>query len=129
MGGTLFSMTTAAVGGLKGLDEHLAKLGDYRAWAIDLAAALGEHGIRTFPEVPHIATFLAYAPGSADDVNERVVSLAEERGIVPCGMWRDADVPGWVVTELTCYEAAATRDPAAVAALLAEAVGTANLLP
>jgi threonine aldolase len=129
MGGTLFSMTTAAVGGLKGLDEHLTKFGDYRAWAIDLAAALPEHGIRTFPAVPHIATFLAYAPGTADEVNERVVTFTEERGIVPCGMWRDADVPGWVVTELTCYEAAATRDPAEMAALLAEAVGTANLLP
>ena len=129
MGGTIFSMTTAAVGGLKGLDEHLTKFGDYRAWAIDLAAALHEHGIRTYPEVPHIATFLAYAPGTADEVNERVVAFTEDRGVAPCGMWRDADVPGWVVTELTCYEAAATRDPAEVAALLAEAVGPANLLP
>ena len=129
MGGTIFSMTTAAVGGLMGLREHLTKFGDYRAWAIDLAAALNTHGIRTFPESPHIATFLAYAPGTADEVNERVVTFTEERGIVPSGLWRDSDVPGWVETELTCYESALAHAPAEVAALVAEALGTANLLP
>jgi threonine aldolase len=123
MGGTIFSMTTAAVGGLMGLREHLTKFGDYRAWAIELAAALHEHGIRTFPESPHIATFLAYAPGTADEVNERVVAFTEERGIVPSGMWRDTAVPGWVETELTCYESATAHDPAEVAGLMAAAVG------
>ncbi len=124
MGGTIFSMTTAAVGGLKGLDDHLTTFGDYRAWAIELAAALHERGIRTFPEVPHIATFLAYAEGSADAVNEKVVAFTEQRRVVPCGMWQDAEVPGWVVTELTCYESAASRDPAEVAELVAEALAT-----
>jgi threonine aldolase len=129
MGGTIFSMTTAAVGGLAGLSAHLTTFGDYRAWAVELATALREHGIRTFPDSPHIATFLAYAPGTADEVNERVVAFAEDRGIVPSGLWRDADVPGWVVTELTCYGSALEHTPAEVAALMAEALGTANLLP
>ncbi len=129
MGGTIFSMTAAAVGGLRGLREHLSAFGDYRAWAIELAAALREHGLRTFPEVPHIATFLVYAPGTAAEVNERVVAFTEERGLVPSGLWRDADVPGWVETELTCYESAIARDPDEVARLLAEAVLAANLLP
>ena len=123
MGGTIFSMTTAAVGGLMGLRGHLSKFGDYRSWAIELAAALHEHGITTFPEVPHIATFLAYAPGTADEVNQRVVAFTEERGIVPSGLWRDTGVPGWVETELTCYESAISRDPAEVAGLMAAAVG------
>ena len=57
-------------------------------------------------------------------VNEKVVTFTEQRKVVPCGMWQDADVPGWVVTELTCYEAAACRDPAEVAGLLAEALAT-----
>ena len=123
MGGTIFSMTTAAVGGLMGLREHLTSFGDYRAWAIDLADALHGHGIRTFPEVPHIATFLAYAPGSADAVNERIVAFTEERGVVPSGLWRDTDVPGWVETELTCYESALAHDPVEVARRMAEALG------
>lgn len=129
MGGTIYSMTTAAVGGLIGLRERLTTFAAYRAWAIELAAGLHEHGLRTFPEVPHIATFLAYAPGAADAVNERVVAFTEEHGIVPSGLWRDADVPGWVETELTCYESALSRDPAEVARWVAEAVGAANLLP
>ncbi|GAA1933007.1 threonine aldolase family protein [Nocardioides hwasunensis] len=124
MGGTLFSMTAAAVGGLIGLREHLTRFGDYRAWAIALAAALQQRGIRTFPEVPHVATFLAYAPGTAAEVNERVVTFTEEHGITPSGLWHDTDVPGWVETELTCYDAAVDHDPVEVAARLAEAVGT-----
>jgi threonine aldolase len=123
MGGTIFSMTTAAVGGLMGLREHLSKFGDYRAWAIELAAALREHGFATFPEVPQIATFLAYAPGTADEVNERVVAFTEQRGVVPCGLWRPAQVPGWVETELTCYESALRHDPVEVAGLMAAATG------
>ena len=106
-----------------GLREHLTSFGDYRAWAIDLAEALHGHGIRTFPEVPHIATFLAYAPGSADAVNERIVAFTEERGVVPSGLWRDTDVPGWVETELTCYESALAHDPVEVARRMAEALG------
>lgn len=122
MGGTLFSMTTAAVGGLIGLDQHLTRFGDYRQWAIDLAAELNAKGIRTFPEVPHIATFLAYAEGTVDEVNERVVAFTEQRGVVPCGLWQSAEVPGWVVTELTCYDTAVDKDPAEVAGLVAEAL-------
>ena len=48
---------------------------------------------------------------------------------MPCGLWRDADVPGWVVTELTCYESAVGHDPAEVAGLMAEAVGTRRRVP
>ena len=127
MGGTIFSMTTAAVGGLMGLREQVTKFGDYRAWAIELAAALDQHGIRSYPEVPHIATFLAYAPGTADEVNERLVAFIEARGIAPSGLWRDSEVPGWVETELTCYGAAISHDPAEVAGLMAAAVGEKSL--
>lgn len=123
MGGTIFSMTAAAVGGLIGLRKPLDRFGDYRAWAVELAAALREQGFRTFPEEPHIGTFLAYAPGTAEEVNERVVAFAEERGLVACGLWRDSDVPGWVETELTCYEPAIGHDPVEVAGLVAAAVG------
>ncbi|GAA5116689.1 beta-eliminating lyase-related protein [Alloalcanivorax gelatiniphagus] len=123
MGGTIFSMTAAAVGGLMGLRSHLTAFGGYRAWAIELAAALGDHGIRAFPEVPHIATFLAHAPGRADDVNERVVAFIEQHGVVPSGLWRGADVPGWVETELTCYEPALAHDPVEVAGRMAEVLG------
>ncbi|WP_210651659.1 low specificity L-threonine aldolase [Nocardioides sp. SYSU D00065] len=122
MGGTLYSMTAAAVGGLGGLREQLTRFGEHRAWAIELAAALHARGFATFPEVPHISTFLAYAPGTAEEVNERVIGWAEEHGVVPSGLWHAADVPGWVETELACYDAAVTHDPGEVADLLAAVV-------
>jgi threonine aldolase len=122
MGGTIFSMTAAALGGLMGLREDLGRFDRYRTWALALAGELRERGIRTFPEEPHIATFLAYAPGEADEVNERLVAHVEERGVVPSGLWRPSEVPGWVVTELTCYDAATHRDPAEVAEQIAAVV-------
>lgn len=120
MGGTIFSMTTAAVGGLMGLREHLGRFADHRAWAIELAAELAARGIRTVPDVPHIATFLVHAPGVAEEVNGRVVARAEREGVVVSGLWHASDVPGWVETELTCYEPALVHAPAEVAAALAE---------
>ena len=122
MGGTVFSLTASAVGGLKGLREHLPRMAEYRMWALELAAALNEQGLTTFPEQPHIGTFLVYAPGGHDELNERVLAFAEERGVVPCGTWRAAEVPGWSVTELACYEPAVAHDPAEVAAWMVEAV-------
>ena len=122
MGGTLYSMTAAALGGLAGLRQGQERFARHRVWAVDLAAALVQHGFTTFPEVPHVSTFLAYAPGTAADVNERVVAFAEENGVVPCGLWQPAEVPGMVFTELACYDSALAHDPGEVADLMARAV-------
>lgn len=122
MGGTVFSLTAAAVGGLMGLREHLPRMGEYRAWALTFAAALNERGFTTYPEVPHIGTFLVYAPGMSDALNDRLVDFAEERGILPCGPFHDAELPGWAVTELATYESAIVHDPIEVADWMAEAL-------
>lgn len=119
MGGTLFTMTAAAVGGLVGLRAYLDDVGAYRDWAIALAAQLQERGIRTFPEQPHIGTFLAYAPGVAAEVNERVVAHVEEHRVAVSPLWGETDVPGWLVAELSCYDAALRHDPADVAEQIA----------
>ena len=122
MGGTAFSLTAAAVGGLMGLRTQLPRMGEYRTWALELAAALNERGFTTFPEQPHIGTFLVYAPGQADALNERVIGFAEARDVVVSGMWRDVEIPGWSVTELACYESAVVHEAADVADWMAEAV-------
>ena len=124
MGGTVYSLTASAVGGLIGLREHLPRMGDYHAWALEVAAALNERGFRTFPDVPHIGTFLLYAPGSGDELTGRLLDFADERGVLPSMPWRDSEVPGWAVTELATYESALAHDPATVADWLAEAVLT-----
>ena len=123
MGGTVFSLTASAIGGLKGLREELPRMAEYRTWALELAVALNERGFTTFPEQPHIGTFLVYAAGEADTINESVLSFAEEHGIVPGSTWRPADVPGWSVTELACYGSAVVHDPADIADQMVQAVG------
>ena len=122
MGGTVFSLTASAIGGLKGLREQLPRMAEYRSWALDLAAALNERGFTTFPEQPHIGTFLVYAPGEVDMINERVLAFAENRGTLLSGAWRAADVPGWAVVELACYESALVHDPVEVAEWMAGTV-------
>ena len=94
MGGTLFSLTPPAVGGLMGLRERPRPFGD-TAPGPRLAAEPARAGLRTFPEEPHIATFLAYAPGEADEVNERRRRHVEDRRRA-VGLWSRAEVPGWV---------------------------------
>lgn len=123
MGGTLFSMTAAAVGALIGLDAPLERFGEQRAWARELAAALNGRGLRTVPEEPHVNTFLLYAPGDVETLNERAVAHAEQHGLLVVSVWSPADVPGWAVTELACYDAALAHDPSDVAEVIAAQVG------
>ena len=116
MGGTLFSLTAPAVGGLIGLREHLrpvrrlprvgrrARGGPARAGVPDVPRA-SRTSARSWPTPPARPT--RSTSGSSPS--------SRSAGVVACGLWRDADVPGWVETELTCYESAIRHDPAEVA--------------
>lgn len=123
MGGTLFSMAVPAVAGLRGLRDHLPRMASCREWARDLASALVEVGLRVTPDPPHMGTFEVWAPGDADEINERLLAWIADRRIVPSGGWRPAGVPGWSVCELACYDAALAHDPVEVAGWIAEVVG------
>jgi threonine aldolase len=123
MGGTLMRMTPYALGGLLGLRDQLPRMGEYLAWARALAEALAAHGVTTFPEVPHINTFLVYADQPDGAVNERLLAFADREGTVLCGPFRSAEVPGSSVAELAVYSAAVEHDPAQVAGWLADVVG------
>jgi threonine aldolase len=123
MGGTIFGMTTQAVGGLLGLRDELPRMGEYLDVARRLAAALDERGLRTFPSPPHIATFLVYAEGAEATVNERLLRWVEEHDRALTSPWREAEVPGWVVTELAVGAATLDHDVTDVADEIAEVVG------
>ena len=105
-----------------GLREHLTRFGDYRAWAIALAAELRRAGHPDLPRAPHIATFRCTPRARPTRSTSGSSRYVEQHGIVPSGTWRDAEMPGWVVTELTCYDSAADRDPAEVAEQIAAVV-------
>lgn len=123
MGGTLFGMTTYAVGALLGLRDELPRMGEYADWARSLAAALPGRGLRVHPAVPGTCTFEVYADGVADEVNERLLDFMAAERTQLCGPFRQTDDPGTVVTELTCYAAATGHDPEVVADWLAGVVG------
>ncbi|GAA1479080.1 beta-eliminating lyase-related protein [Nocardioides aestuarii] len=121
MGGTLFHLTAEATTTLAGLRRPPDFAGQL-AWARSLAALLPRHGITPHPAVPHVHTFRVHAAGEADEVNERALAVMRREDLALTGMWRAADEPGRVHTELTCSAASLDHDPARVAALLGEVV-------
>ena len=84
---------------------------------------LPRSGLTCFPDPPHINTFLVYAAGDADLVNERLLGFLERERVALSGPWRPADVPGRIVTELFVHPGTLAHDPAAVAAWFADVVG------
>ena len=119
-GGTVYHLTAEAVSALVGLKEKLPIVADTVAWARAFAAELPSF-IAVQPGVPHANQFLAYAPGDADAVNERLLALIEERRIgLPA--WHAAPEPGRVTTEFAVSGAALKLDPAQMAALVAAAI-------
>ena len=124
MGGTLFHLTAEAVGALVGLERELPRMAEALAWARSLAAELPGHGITVQPDPPHAPTFWVHAAGDRDQVNERLLSVIERESLVLCGPWQRSDEPGRVTNELAVASAALDHDPARVAALLGEVVGS-----
>lgn len=123
MGGTLYRLTPFAVAGLLGLRDELPRMGEYVAWARAFAAAAGERGLRVFPEVPHISTFLMYAEGEADVINQRLLDHMTDHGVQLTPLWQAAEVPGMAMTEIAVYGAALEFEPADVAHRLAGLLG------
>jgi len=114
MGGTIFRMTPEAVGGLVGLRDRLPLMGECVAWARALAAALPD-SITTQPGVPHTNTFLLYAAGEVDVVNERLLEFVLEHRLMLTHPWRPGGEPGRVVCELAIGDAALHLDPETIA--------------
>jgi threonine aldolase len=122
MGGTLFRLTPYAAPALVGLRDLLPRMGEYVAWARSLATHLADAGMTVDPDPPHTNTFLVHAPGSADDINERLVAFMERESVVPSAPWWDAAVPGFATTEIAVQAASLDFDPAVVAGWWQEVV-------
>ena len=123
MGGTLFHLTPYAVSALAGLRDRLPRMGEYAAWARQLADELTTRGLRVTPDPPHTNTFLVYAEGVPDEITSRVVDFMEREKTQPCGGWSDAPVPGYAQTEVAAHDASLSHDPAQVADWFAEVTG------
>ncbi len=117
MGGTVYRMTPEAIGALIGLRDRLPLMGACVAWARSLAAALPDTVLPN-PRVPHTNTFELYAAGDPTAVNERLLSVLEERRVLLCGPWRPTSEPGRITTELAVGDGALDLDPDEIAGWL-----------
>ena len=124
MGGTLFRMTPYAVGALVGLRDLLPRMGEYAAWARELAAELAAAGFTVDPDPPQTNTFLVHAPVDPDAVNERLAAFMERERIAPSGAWWASAVPGMATTEFAVQSGSLGFEPAQVARWWAELVET-----
>ncbi|SBT47649.1 threonine aldolase family protein [Micromonospora auratinigra] len=101
-GGNLFQQWPAALAALAGLTHELPRLPRYVAHAKVVAAALATlPGARVYPERPHTHQFRLWLPHPADALNEAALALAEEEQAWFVGGWRDTEVPGVALAEVT----------------------------
>ncbi|MEH0937420.1 threonine aldolase family protein [Micromonospora psammae] len=101
-GGQLFQQWPAALAALAGLEHELPRLPGYVRHARTVAAALAElPGARVFPTPPHTHQFRFWLPYPAELLDEVNLALAEEEKTWFVGGWRDTEVPGLAMAEVT----------------------------
>ncbi|KAB1910994.1 low specificity L-threonine aldolase [Micromonospora sp. AMSO31t] len=101
-GGTLFQQWPAALAALAGLEGELPRLAGYLAHAKVVAEALATlPGARVHPAPPHTHQFRLWLPHPAEALDAANLALAEEEKAWFAGGWRDTEVPGLAVTEVT----------------------------
>ncbi len=123
-GGTIFQNWPVAVSALAGLDRELPRLPEYVRHARTVAESLAlVPGARVFPNPPHTHQFRFWLPYPADALAEAVLTVAERERVWFAGGWRDTDLPGYAMTEITVAGPALEWTPddvASVAALVRE---------
>ncbi|MFG2057748.1 threonine aldolase family protein [Micromonospora sp. NPDC048930] len=101
-GGNLFQQWPAALAALAGLTHELPRLPGYVAHAKVVATALATlPGARVHPAPPHTHQFRLWLPHPAEDLNAANLALAEEEKAWFVSGWRDTEVPGMALAEVT----------------------------
>lgn len=100
-GGTLFSMTAYALGGLRGLRTELPQMAAFHERAVELAAVFGELGFRINPEPPHTNAFQMYVDLPPETINERIVTALETDHVAVVQPMQPGHMPGTAWSEFT----------------------------
>ncbi|MFB7619162.1 threonine aldolase family protein [Kitasatospora sp. NPDC056181] len=105
-GGQLFQQWPAALAALAGLERELPRLAGYVTHAKTVAAALAEAfavvpGARVHPAPPHTHQFQLWLPYTPEELDTAGLRLAEEAGTALFGAWRERELPGLSMTEVT----------------------------
>ncbi|MEV6306016.1 beta-eliminating lyase-related protein [Actinoplanes sp. NPDC051861] len=106
-GGNVFQQWPTALLATAGLDRELPRLPGYVSHARTIATALaGLPGARVHPQPPHTHQFRLFLPFPARALDAAALALAEQEKIWFVGGWRDTEVPGVAMTEVTIAAAA-----------------------
>ncbi|MFC0007081.1 threonine aldolase family protein [Micromonospora siamensis] len=117
-GGRLFQQWPAAAAALAGLDDVLPRLAGQVAHARTVADVLaGLPGGRVHPAPPHTHQFRFWLPHPARLLDEANLALAEQDRVWFVGGWRDTELPGTAVAEVTVAGPALELTAAEVAEL------------
>lgn len=117
-GGTAFQSWPAVLAARTGLERQLPRIPDYVRHAHTVAAALAAlPGARVYPDPPHTHQFRLWLPHSAHALDTAVLELAARSRIWFVGGWREAEVPGMAMTEVTVHEPALDWTAADIAAV------------
>ncbi|MEU9042339.1 MULTISPECIES: beta-eliminating lyase-related protein [unclassified Kitasatospora] len=105
-GGQLFQQWPFALAALAGLERELPLLERYVSHARTVAEALARAfaavpGAQVHPAPPHTHQFRLWLPYPAEELEEVSLALAEETGIGLFGAWRERELPGLAMTEVT----------------------------
>lgn len=111
-GGTLFQQWPSAVTALAGLDRELPRLARYVRHARVVAATLAAlPGARVHPEPPHTHQFRLWLPHPAGVLEEAALALAAEEKVWFAGGWKDTELPGTAMAEITAAGPALDWNP------------------
>ncbi|MFF7990224.1 threonine aldolase family protein [Kitasatospora xanthocidica] len=105
-GGQLFQQWPFALAAWAGLERELPLLERYVAHTRTVAGALARAfaavpGARVHPAPPHTHQFRLWLPYPAEVLEEASLALAEETGTGLFGAWRERELPGLAMTEVT----------------------------
>jgi threonine aldolase len=116
-GGNLFSLLPNVVTAAMRLDERLARMPLYLAWARALADALRDlPGLRLVPDPPHVNMFHVLLELTPQDALAARSRVAREHGLWLFGGARESSVPGTSRLELYVGDSALSLEPARVRA-------------
>jgi threonine aldolase len=110
-GGNLPSMGPLYVSARLGVQRVLPEIDVWVQRAKDVAAIFSQfERIRVRPNPPHVNFFQLYIQGEAETLTQKHLELAEETGTFLFYSLGATMIPGWVMTEIHCWEQAAKFD-------------------
>ncbi|MFT7245174.1 MAG: threonine aldolase [Candidatus Azotimanducaceae bacterium] len=114
-GGNLFTQFPFVASAKQGLAERLPKMASWVKKAIALAATINQvEGALTNPVQPHCNMFQLFLKGEPEALQARHDELSQTTGTYLFGGLSAAQMPGYAMTEIHCWENAMSFDESAL---------------